>query len=271
MIYTRYQVPGICQILRFTELSKCAEAHWLILCSIFLPGCTTFLCNVYGQIRTNKVLGSTSVLRPPTLRLRRASSTFSSLGSRAQPKGSNASTQDEQYRRCHRDYFMVKWSQVKTSEHALTTILLLLCWIAAVISPAHNTQGPLLLYTVVFGSVLAGCYAQTLHADSHYADRLRGHVLGEDLKAFFPLSSLFFLFPDVTEKPTDYSRTHTLRDLFRFSGENTHFVDYTEKLDEVLLFHSSLRDILRGQARPERYVRSCSKLHVAAIPTCVKL
>ena len=41
-------------------------------------GCTAFLSNGYFEILTSNVLGwiSTSVLRPGTLRLRRASSTF---------------------------------------------------------------------------------------------------------------------------------------------------------------------------------------------------
>ena len=53
----------------------------------------------------------------------------------------------------------------------------------------------------------------------------------------------------------EFSRTHILRDSPRFSGEQAHWVDYNEKLDDVLFFHSSsLRDILQGQARPEKYV-----------------
>ena len=51
-------------------------------CTAFGLGCTAFLCDRYFEIRTNKVLGwiSTSVLRPGTLRLRRASSTFLVVG-----------------------------------------------------------------------------------------------------------------------------------------------------------------------------------------------
>ena len=55
-------------------------------------------------------------------------------------------------------------------------------------------------------------------------------------------------------KSTEFGRTHILRDAPRFS-EQAHLVDYKEKLDGVLFFHSSsLRDILQGQARPEKYV-----------------
>ena len=59
----------------------------------------------------------------------------------------------------------------------------------------------------------------------------------------------------MTGKSTDLSRTHILRDAPRFSGEQAHWIDHKEKLDDVLFFHSSyLRDILQGQARPERRV-----------------
>ena len=69
-------------------------------CTTFGLGCTAFLCNGYFEIRTSKVLGwiSTSVLRPGTLRLRRASPTFSWLGRLALRSGSTALTQDERYR-----------------------------------------------------------------------------------------------------------------------------------------------------------------------------
>ena len=52
-------------------------------------------------MHTSKVLGwiSTSVLRPATLRLQRASSAFAWLGRLAIPSGSTALTQDERYRR----------------------------------------------------------------------------------------------------------------------------------------------------------------------------
>ena len=71
-------------------------------------------------------------------------------------------------------------------------------------------------------------------------------------------------------KSTEFGRTHILRDAPRFTGEQAHWVDYKEKLDDVLLFHSgSLRDILQGQARPEKYplVRN----NVTVIPTYVEL
>ena len=70
-------------------------------CAAFGLGCTAFLCNGYFEIRTSTVLGwiSTSVLRPCTPRLRRASSTFSWLGPLALPSGFNALILDERYRR----------------------------------------------------------------------------------------------------------------------------------------------------------------------------
>ena len=71
-------------------------------------------------------------------------------------------------------------------------------------------------------------------------------------------------------KSTDFSRTHILRDAPKFSGEQAHWVDYKEKLDGVLFFHSSsLRDILQGQARPEKYVLVPND--VTVIPTYVEL
>ena len=71
-------------------------------------------------------------------------------------------------------------------------------------------------------------------------------------------------------KSTEFSRTHILRDAPRFSGEQAHWVDYKEKLDDVLFFHSSsLRDILQGQARPEKYVLVPND--VTVIPTYVEL
>jgi len=71
-------------------------------------------------------------------------------------------------------------------------------------------------------------------------------------------------------KSTDFSRTHILRDAPKFSGEQAHWVDYKEKLDDVLFFHSSsLRDILQGQARPEKYVLVPND--VTVIPTYVEL
>ena len=71
-------------------------------------------------------------------------------------------------------------------------------------------------------------------------------------------------------KPTELSRPHILREAPRLSGEQAHWVDYKEKLDDVLLFRgSSLRDILQGQARPEKYVLVPND--VTAIPTYVEL
>ena len=51
-------------------------------CTAFGLGFTAFLYDGYFDIRTGKVLGriSTSVLRPGTLRLRRAPSTFLLVG-----------------------------------------------------------------------------------------------------------------------------------------------------------------------------------------------
>lgn len=66
----------------------------------------------------------------------------------------------------------------------------------------------------------------------------------------------------------DFSPTHILRDAPKFSGEQTHWVDYKEKLDDVLLFYSStLWDILQGQAQSEKYVLVSNE--VAVIPTYV--
>ena len=54
---------------------------------------------------------------------------------------------------------------------------------------------------------------------------------------------------------TEFSRTHIPPDAPRFSGEQAHWVDYKEQLDDVLFFYSSsLRGILQRQARPEKYV-----------------
>ena len=81
-------------------------------------------------------------------------------------------------------------------------------------------------------------------------------------------SSCSLLFPKMTGKSADFSRTHILRDAPRFSGEHAHWVDYKEKLDDVLFAHSSsLRDILQGRARPEKYVLVPNE--VAVIPTYV--
>ena len=63
---------------------------------------------------------------------------------------------------------------------------------------------------------------------------------------------------------------HILRDSPRFSGEQARWVDYKEKLDDVLFFHrSSLRGILQAQARPEMYVLVPND--VTVIPTYVEL
>ena len=61
------------------------------------------------HIRTSKVLGSMSitVLRPRTVRLRRASSTFAWLGRLSLPSASAALTQDERYRTNYPGYFLV--------------------------------------------------------------------------------------------------------------------------------------------------------------------
>ena len=60
------------------------------------------------------------------------------------------------------------------------------------------------------------------------------------------------------------------RDALRFTGEQAHRVDYKEKLDDVLFFHSSsLRNMLQGQARPEKYVLVPN--YVTVIPTEVEL
>ena len=115
-------------------------------------------------------------------------------------------------------------------------------------------------FTVALGSVLAGCCAQVP----------RALVLREDLKSIFLLSSCFSLFQNMAGKSTEFGRTHILRDAPRSRGGQLHWVDHKEKLDGVLFFHSiSLRDILQGQARPEKCVLFPNG--VTVIPTCVKL
>ena len=71
-------------------------------------------------------------------------------------------------------------------------------------------------------------------------------------------------------KSTKFNRTYMLRDVPRLSDEQAHGLDYEEKLDDALFFHSStLRDILQGQARPEKYVLVPND--VTVIPTYVAL
>ena len=71
-------------------------------------------------------------------------------------------------------------------------------------------------------------------------------------------------------KSTEFRRTHILCDAPRFSGERAHWLDYEEELDDVLFFHSiCLRDVLQGQARPEKYVLVPNDLTV--IPAYVEL
>ena len=51
------------------------------------------------------------------------------------------------------------------------------------------------------------------------------------------------------------SRTCILRDAPRFSGEQSHLIEYKETLDDALYFHSSkLHHIIQGQARPDKYM-----------------
>ena len=95
-------------------------------------------------------------------------------------------------------------------------------------------------------------------------------MLREDLQSICPITSCSLLFPKMAGKSTEFGRTHILRDAPRFTGEQAHWVDYKEKLDDVLFFHSSsLRDILQGQARPEKYVLVPND--VTEIPTYVEL
>ena len=95
-------------------------------------------------------------------------------------------------------------------------------------------------------------------------------MLREDLKSICPFSSCSLLFPRMATTSTDFSRTHIVRDALRFRGEHAHWVDHEEKLDGVLFFHSSsLRDIMQGQARPEKYVFVPND--VTVIPTYVEL
>ena len=85
------------------------------------------------------------------------------------------------------------------------------------------------------------------------------------------LSTLFLFFVSQNGWKIDgiYSNTYHTRPP-RFSREQAQWVDYKEKLDDVLFFHSSsLRDILQGQAGPDKYVRVPND--VTVIPTYVKL
>ena len=71
-------------------------------------------------------------------------------------------------------------------------------------------------------------------------------------------------------KSTEFSPTYILRDAPRFTGEHAHWVDNRKKLDDVLFVHRSfVRDILQGQARPERYVLVPN--NVTVVPTYVEL
>ena len=135
----------------------------------------------------------------------------------------------------------------------------LLCWTAI-------TQTTVLLWHLD-QSLLAATHR--FHTDLHYTDRLRALGLREDLKSSCPpLLVLFYL-----QKWLENRRTlveHIVRDAPRFNGERAHWVDYKEKLDDVLFSHrSSLRDILQGQTRPDKYVLIPND--VTVVPTYVEL
>ena len=141
----------------------------------------------------------------------------------------------------------------------------------------ERTQGPTLLncnyadtcFTAALGSVLAGCYTQVPHRTPLYRQVTSTRVTRRP-QVYFTLSSCSLLFPKMAGKSTEFSRTRILRDAPRFSGEQAHWVDYKEKLDDVLFFHSSsLRDIMQGQARLEKYVLIPNG--VTVIPTYVEL
>ena len=124
-------------------------------------------------------------------------------------------------------------------------------------------------FTVALGSVLAGCYTQVPHRSTLYQQVMSTRVTrGRQVYLSTPCSSLF---PKTAGKSTEFSRTHILRDTLRFTGEQAHWVDYKEKLNDVLFFFhsSSLREILQGQARQDKYVLVPND--VTIIPTYVEL
>ena len=94
-------------------------------------------------------------------------------------------------------------------------------------------------FTAARGSVLAGGCTQVPHKTLLFR-QVMSLVLREDFKSICPLSSCSLLFPKMAGKLTEFSRTHILRDAPRFSGEQAQWVDYKQKLDDVLFFHSSL-------------------------------
>ena len=125
----------------------------------------------------------------------------------------------------------------------------LLCWTAI-------TQTPVLLRHEDPSLLVA---AHRFHTDPHYTNRLGVLVLREDLESICPLSSWSLLFPKMAGKSMEFSRTHILRDAPRFTGEQAHWVDCKEKLDDILFFrNSSLRDILQGK----RGQRSTCLFHI---------
>ena len=67
-------------------------------------------------------------------------------------------------------------------------------------------------------------------------------------QAYLSTLFLFLVFPKRAGKSTEFSRTLILRDAPRFTGEQAHWMDYKEKLDDFLFFHSSsLREICRDK------------------------
>ena len=126
----------------------------------------------------------------------------------------------------------------------------------------ERAQGPTLLdsnyadtcFTAARGSVLAGGCTQVPHRTPLYRQAM-SFASREDLESICPLSFCSLLLPKMAGKSTEISRTQILRDAPSFIGEHVNWVDYKEKLDNVLFFYSRfLRDIFQRQARPEKYV-----------------
>ena len=144
----------------------------------------------------------------------------------------------------------------------------------------ERAQGPTLLdcnyadtcFTAARASVLAGGCTQVPHRSTLYQQVSSTRVTRGPQVCLSTLF-LFFVISKMAGKSMEFSEfsgTHILREAPTFSGEQAHWVDYKEKLDDVLFFHcSSLRDILQGQARPEKYVLVPND--VAVIPTYVEL
>ena len=133
-------------------------------CTAFRLGFTAFLRKRSFQIHMSKVLGwiSTSVLGPSTLRLRRASSTFSLVGTSRSTKRLCSIDTRRTLQQVSSWQLIVKWSEVKTSRpRVLTSIVVLRYWIAAICGITRTHAD--ICFTVALGSGLAGWYIQVPH------------------------------------------------------------------------------------------------------------